>query len=132
MLGGLDEHTDAVMFLGYHARAGAGPAVLAHTMSDAILDVRVGGHSMGEIGLNAAMAGDLGVPVVLLSGDDIACAELSDLVLSAVTVAVKQALGQTAAVALHPEEARERLQQAAADGYQATGAGRSSRPRRTA
>ncbi|MBK3578245.1 M55 family metallopeptidase [Streptomyces sp. MBT65] len=113
MLGGLDEHTDAVMFVGYHARAGAGPAVLAHTMSDAILDVRVGGRSLGEIGLNAAMAGHLGVPVVLLSGDDAACAELGDLVPSAVTVAVKQALGQAAAVALHPAEARERLHQAA-------------------
>jgi D-amino peptidase len=115
MLGGLDEHTDAVMFVGYHARAGRGPAVLAHTMSDAILDVRVAGRSMGEIGLNAAMAGHLGVPVVLLSGDDTACAELGELVPSAVTVAVKQALGQTAAVALHPEESREQLRRAAAE-----------------
>ncbi|WP_329296740.1 M55 family metallopeptidase [Streptomyces pseudovenezuelae] len=115
MLSGLDEHTDAVMLIGYHARAGGGPAVLAHTMSDAILDVRVGGRSLGEIGLNVAMAGHFGTPVVLLSGDDTACAELCDLVPSAVTVAVKQALGQAAAVALHPEEARERLQQAAVE-----------------
>ncbi|MFD5033526.1 M55 family metallopeptidase [Streptomyces sp. NPDC058220] len=115
MLGGLDEHTDAVLLVGYHARAGRGPAVLAHTMSDNVLDVRVAGRSMGEIGLNAAMAGHLGVPVVLLSGDDIACAELGDLVPSAVTVAVKQALGQAAAVVLHPEEARDRLRRAAAE-----------------
>ncbi|MFF3286330.1 M55 family metallopeptidase [Streptomyces sp. NPDC003023] len=115
MLGGLDENTDAVMLIGYHARAGGGPAVLAHTMSGEILDVRVGGRSMGEIGLNAAMAGESGVPVVLLSGDDTACAELSDLVPSAATVAVKQALGQAAAVALHPEVARERLRRAAAE-----------------
>jgi D-amino peptidase len=115
MLTGLDEHTDAVLFVGYHARAGAGPAVLAHTVSDDILDVRVAGQSMGEIGLNAALAGHLGVPVVLLSGDDSACAELGELVPSAVTVAVKQALGQAAAVVLHPQEARERLRQAAAD-----------------
>lgn len=115
MLGGLDEHTDAVMFVGYHARAGGGPAVLAHTMSDAILDVRVAGRPMGEIGLNAAMAGHFGVPVVLLSGDDTACAELRDLVPSAVTVAVKHALGQNAAVVLHPEEAREHLRRAAAE-----------------
>lgn len=114
MLGGLDEHTDAVMFVGYHARAGGGPAVLAHTMSDAVLDVRVGGRSLGEIGLNAAMAGHMGAPVLLLSGDDTACAELAELVPSAVTVAVKQALGQAAAVALHPEEARERLRRGAA------------------
>ncbi|MFC0032362.1 M55 family metallopeptidase [Micromonospora chaiyaphumensis] len=115
MLAGLDEHTDAVMFVGYHARAGAGPAVLAHTMSDAILDVRLAGRSLGEIGLNAAMAGDVGVPVVLLSGDDAACTEFHELVPSAVTVAVKQTLGQAAAVALHPQEARERLRRAAAD-----------------
>ncbi|MBB4702457.1 M55 family metallopeptidase [Sphaerisporangium siamense] len=115
MLGGLDENTDAVLLVGYHARVGGGPAVLAHTMSGDILDVRVAGRSLGEIGLNAAMAGHLGVPVVLLSGDDTACAELADLVPSAVTVAVKQALGQAAAVALHPEEARERLRAAAAD-----------------
>lgn len=115
MLGGLDEQTKAVLLVGYHARAGGGPAVLAHTMNDGILDVRVAGRSMGEIGLNAAMAGHLGVPVVLLSGDDSACAELRDLVPSAVTVAVKQALGQGAAVALHPEEARERLRRAATE-----------------
>jgi len=115
MLAGLDEHTDAVLFIGYHARASAGPAVLAHTMSDAILDVRVAGRSLGEIGLNAAMAGHLDAPVVLLSGDDTACTEFSELVPSAVTVAVKQTLGQAAAVALHPQEVRERLRRAAAD-----------------
>ncbi|MEW1721250.1 M55 family metallopeptidase [Streptomyces sp. NPDC093109] len=115
MLGGLDEHTDAVLFVGYHARAGQGPAVLAHTMSDAILDVRVAGRSLGEIGLNAAMAGHVGVPVVMLSGDDTACAELRELVPDAVTVAVKESLGQAAAVTLHPEEARERLRRAAAE-----------------
>ncbi|MEO3810967.1 M55 family metallopeptidase [Sphaerisporangium sp. B11E5] len=115
MLGGLDEHTDAVLLVGYHARAGGGPAVLAHTMSDSILDVRVAGRSMGEIGLNTAMAGHLGVPVVLLSGDDTACAELRDLVPSATTVEVKQALGQATAVTLHPEEARDRLHQASAE-----------------
>ncbi|MET8140902.1 M55 family metallopeptidase [Sphaerisporangium sp. NPDC005288] len=115
MLGALDDHTDAALFIGYHARAGGGPAVLAHTMSGDILDVRVNGRSMGEIGLNAAMAGHLGVPVVMLSGDDTACAELGELVPSAVTVAVKQALGQAAAIALHPGEARERLRRAAAE-----------------
>lgn len=114
MVGGLDAHTDAVLFVGYHARAGEGPAVLAHTMSGDILDVRVEGRSLGEIGLNAAMAGHFGAPVVLLSGDDVACAELGELVPSAETVAVKEALGQAAARVPHPEENRERLRHAAA------------------
>ncbi|WP_228923458.1 M55 family metallopeptidase [Streptomyces sp. DH7] len=115
MLAGLDEETDAALFVGYHVRAGEGPGVLAHTMNGEILDVRVAGRSLGEIGLNAAMAGHLGVPVVLLSGDDAACAEMNALVPATVTVPVKEALGMAAAVTLHPEEARDRLRRAAAD-----------------
>jgi D-amino peptidase len=114
MLAGLDDDTDAVLFVGYHARSGTGPAVLAHTISDAVLDVRLNRRSMGEIGLNAALAGFHGAPVVLLSGDDAACAELLELVPGAATVAVKQALGQAAAISLHPDEAREQLHRVAA------------------
>jgi D-amino peptidase len=114
MLAGLGDDVDAVLFVGYHARAGTGPAVLAHTMSDAVLGVRLNGREMGEIGLNTALAGQHGVPVVLLSGDDAACAELLDLVPGASTVAVKRALGQAAAEALHPAVARDRLRQEAA------------------
>ncbi|MFH8885616.1 M55 family metallopeptidase [Streptomyces californicus] len=126
MLAGLDGATDAALFVGYHVRAGEGPGVLAHTMNGEILDVRVTarapgddvratGRSLGEIGLNAAMAGHHGVPVVLLSGDDAACAEASGLLPGTVTVPVKEALGMAAAVTLHPEEARDRLRRAAAD-----------------
>jgi D-amino peptidase len=114
MLAGLDDNTDAVLLVGYHARSGSGPAVLAHTINDAVLDVRLDGRSMGEIGLNAALAGFHGAPVVLLSGDAAACAELRELVPGAATVAVKQPLGQAAAIALHPEEAREQLHRVAA------------------
>ena len=114
MLGGLGDDVDAVLFVGYHARAGVGPAVLAHTMSDAVLGVRLNGREVGEIGLNAAVAGHHGAPVVFLSGDDVACAELSDLMPGATTVAVKRALGQAAAEVLHPAVARDRLRQGAA------------------
>ncbi|MFE3599603.1 M55 family metallopeptidase [Streptomyces sp. NPDC059142] len=122
MLGGLEADTDALLLVGYHARAGVGPAVVAHTMNGDILDVRVAGRSLGEIGLNAAMAGALGVPVALLSGDDVACAELRALVPAAVTVPVKQALAGAAAIALHPAEARERLRHAAAEAVTRHGA----------
>jgi D-amino peptidase len=114
MVAGLEAGADVLLFIGYHARAGSGPAVLAHTMSDAVLDVRLNGRPVGEIGLNAAVAGHFGVPVVLLSGDDVACAELRELVPGAVTVEVKRALGQAAADALHPGEAQQRIRQGAA------------------
>ncbi|MEE1777149.1 M55 family metallopeptidase [[Kitasatospora] papulosa] len=115
MVAGLDGDIDAVLLIGYHARAGAGPGVIAHTMSGEVLDVRVDGRSLGEIGLNGALAGHFGVPVVMLSGDDVACAEFDELVPSAVGVAVKEAVAGSAAVTLHPEEARERLRAAAAE-----------------
>jgi D-amino peptidase len=114
MLAGLDTDTAAVLLIGYHARAGAGPAVLAHTVSDYLLDVRIDGRSEGEIGLTTALAGHHGAPVVLLTGDDAACAELRGLVPAAATVAVKQSLGQGAAAALHPDEARDQIHRAAA------------------
>ncbi|WP_320066549.1 M55 family metallopeptidase [Micromonospora sp. RTGN7] len=114
MLAGLGNDVDAVLFVGYHARAGTGPAVLAHTISGDALGVRLNGREVGEIGLNAALAGQHGAPVVLLSGDDAACAELRELVPEASTVAVKRALGQLAAEVTHPAIARDRLHQGAA------------------
>ncbi|MFG3418386.1 M55 family metallopeptidase [Micromonospora sp. NPDC048063] len=114
MLAGIGDGVDAVLFVGYHARAGGGPAVLAHTISDAVLAVRLDGREVGEIGLNAALAGHHGVPVVLLSGDEAACAEVRELVPGTSTVAVKRALGQAAAEVLHPKVARDRLRKGAA------------------
>ncbi|MER5701426.1 M55 family metallopeptidase [Micromonospora sp. NPDC002296] len=114
MLAGLADDVDAVLFVGYHARVGTGPAVLAHTISDAVLGVRLNGREVGEIGLNAALAGQHGAPVVLLSGDDAACAELLELVPEASTVPVKRALGQLTAEVLHPAVARDRLRHGAA------------------
>ncbi|WP_283135708.1 M55 family metallopeptidase [Rhizohabitans arisaemae] len=104
MLAGVRDGCDGVIFVGYHGRAG-GPGVLAHTINDTVLDVRVDGRPFGEIGLNAALAGAYGVPVLMLGGDDVACAEFAELVPEGVAVATKRALGQSAAESLHPDEA---------------------------
>ncbi|MEQ4725021.1 M55 family metallopeptidase [Nonomuraea sp. B19D2] len=113
MLAGLQAGAQAAMFVGYHARAGASGAVLAHTIADAILDVRIAGRSHGEIGINTLLAGSYGVPVVLASGDDAACEEFTALVPDGLTVPVKRGLGQYAADTLHPQEACDRLRQGA-------------------
>ncbi|MFI6457162.1 M55 family metallopeptidase [Streptosporangium amethystogenes] len=113
MLAGLQAGAQVAMFVGYHARAGAGGAVLAHTIADAILDVRINGASHGEIGINTLLAGSYGVPVVLAGGDAAACEEFSALVPRGVTVPVKRGLGQHAADTLHPQEAQDRLRQGA-------------------
>ncbi len=65
-----DSNFDAVLLVGYHAKAGTAEAILAHTWITSFKDVRVNGASVPEPSLNAYLAGAFGVPVVMLSGDD--------------------------------------------------------------
>lgn len=73
--------------------------------------MRCEGRSLGEIGLNAALAAHSGVPVVLVSGDDSVAAEAAAVAPGVHTVVVKRALGFSAAALLHPDEACERIEQ---------------------
>jgi D-amino peptidase len=68
---------------------------------------------VGEIGWNAAVCGHFDLPVVLLSGDQTACAEAAELLGSLETVAVKQARGRMAAECLSPQVAQEQIAEAA-------------------
>ena len=80
MMQGIDESFDAVIFIGYHAGTTNPNGVRAHTMSSAKLaDIRLNGTSMLEAGINAAIAGHFGVPVVVISGDDATIAEARQL-----------------------------------------------------
>lgn len=111
MMAGLATDIDAVLFIGYHGKAGTPRSILAHTISGGVIsDVRCNGRSLGEIGLNAALAAHFGVPTVLVSGDDTVAAEAADVVPGIRTVIVKRALGNHAAALLHPDEACDRLE----------------------
>jgi D-amino peptidase len=115
MVEGLDESCDAVMFVGYHARAGY-PGVLSHTYTGSVLEYRVNGRVFGELGMNSALAGAYAVPVVLVTGDSSAVEEADELLgeLGPVqTVQVKRAVGRYAADNLHPKKARQKIRQAA-------------------
>jgi D-amino peptidase len=81
MMQGIDETFDAAIFIGYHASTVNPEGVRAHTMSSARLaDIRLNGTSVPEAGINAAIAGHFGVPVVMISGDDAAVAEARSIV----------------------------------------------------
>jgi D-amino peptidase len=67
---GFEEGFDAVLLVGFHAKAGNADAILSHTWITSFLDVRVNGQSVPEPSLNTWLAGAFGVPVVMLSGDD--------------------------------------------------------------
>jgi D-amino peptidase len=116
MVQGVDQGVQGVCFIGYHARAGSTHAILDHTWSSTMVaDVRLNGRGVGEIGLNAAVCGHFDVPVLMISGDQTACAEARDL-LGAVDVAVvKRAAGRMSAECLPPDQARQKICEMAAN-----------------
>jgi D-amino peptidase len=115
MVHGLDLGFDAAMFVGYHARAGGADGVLNHTMrGHDLCDVYLNTTPAGEVLLNAAMAGAFGVPVVLVSGDDVVCAEARAVLGDVETIEVKTAIDKYAALSVHPSVARQRIQEGAA------------------
>jgi D-amino peptidase len=110
MLEGLDGTFDFAVCVGYHARAGA-LGVLSHSfMGHEIEDMWLDSYTVGEIGVVHATAAALGVPVVLLTGDDAACAEMTDWDPAVETVAVKRARGRFAAQLVPVEEARHEIE----------------------
>lgn len=111
MMAGLAADVDAVLYVGYHGKAGTARSVLAHTISGALIaDVRCNGSSLGELGLNAALAAHFDVPSALVSGDDTVAAEAAEVAPGMRCVVVKQALGAHAARTLHPDEACRRIE----------------------
>jgi D-amino peptidase len=111
MMAGLAERPDAALFIGYHGKAGTPGSVLAHTINGGVVaDVRCDGRSFGELGLNAALAAQHGVPAVLVAGDDTVAAEAAEVVPGMHAVVVKRALGAQAAALLHPDEVCERIE----------------------
>jgi D-amino peptidase len=106
MVEGADSEIDAAMFVGYHARAGAPNAILSHTWSGRrVARVWLNGGEVGEIGLNAAVCGHFEVPVIMISGDQTACAEAAELLGELETAVVKTAKSRMAAECLSPEVA---------------------------
>lgn len=100
----LDASYNAFVFIGQHAMASAEKGVLTHTESiEGIQNAWVNGRPTGEIGFFVMMAGQLGIPAIMLSGDTAACREFHELVPEAECAEVKTAVSRTAAWMLsHP------------------------------
>ncbi|MDA1028490.1 MAG: M55 family metallopeptidase [Bacteroidetes bacterium] len=78
MMHGIDETFDGVIFVGYHSSTSNSEGVRAHTKSSANLtDLQLNGEHVSEGSWNAAIAGHFNVPVILVTGDDAAVAEVS-------------------------------------------------------
>jgi D-amino peptidase len=98
MVQGVGEGVDAVIFLGYHARAGTQNAMLDHTWSSIrVSNLWINGRLTGEFGLNGAVCGSFGVPVIMVSGDQSVCAEAREWVPGVLTAQVKKSTGRMSA-----------------------------------
>jgi D-amino peptidase len=108
MMEALDSTFGAAVFIGYHASTTSTTGVRAHTMSSANLTrVELNGVPMPEAGVNAAIAGRFGVPVVAISGDDAAVAEAQALLGPIEGAVVKRAISFHAAASMTPEAAQK-------------------------
>ena len=107
MMEGIDSTFSAVIFIGYHAGTTNPAGVRAHTFSSAnYAAVALNGVQVPEAGVNAAVAGYYGVPVVLISGDDVAVDEARRLIGDIEGAVVKRAISFHAASTLTPQAAQ--------------------------
>ena len=104
------ESSEAVILLGYHAKSLTLGGVLAHTYSSArIQRMRLNAREVGEIGVDAVIAGEHGVPVVLVTGDDKVAQEAEEWIPGVLVCVVKTGLTWQSAVCLPLDKAREKI-----------------------
>ena len=108
MMEGIDSTFDAVVFIGYHAKAGTPGAILEHTSTGNVVDFTVNGVSLPEGGYNALMAGLYGVPVVFAAGDRALVEQLRGLLGPIGAVAVKEEIGD-ASLGMSPKRAQDEI-----------------------
>jgi len=106
MMAGIDESFDAAIFIGYHASTTNPMGVRAHTNSSATLTrIALNGVDITEGAWNAAIAGHFNVPVVMVSGDDAAVAEVRKVIGPIEGAEVKTSLGFHSAQTMTPQAA---------------------------
>ncbi len=114
MMQGIDAGVDGVFFVGYHARQGSSPAVLDHTWSSTcVAALWLNDVPAGEYTLNAALAGHYGARVIMASGDQTACAQMTEQLGGIETAVVKRAAGRFAAECLPPQVTAGLIERAA-------------------
>jgi D-amino peptidase len=112
MMAGIDSTFNAAIFIGYHSSTTNPAGVRAHTISSArFTRIAINGTPFTEGAMNAAIAGQFGVPVVMISGDDAAIAEVRSQAGPMEGAEVKRSLGFHSADTLTPEAARELIGQ---------------------
>ena len=110
---GAGSNFDLAMFVGFHAKAGNPDAILSHTWITGFRDVRVNGESMPEPSLNALLAGSMGIPVGMLTGDDHVIREARPVLGDIEYAQVKRSTGFSSGEHLPLDESRHLLRETA-------------------
>ena len=113
MMEGVSYSADAAFLVGYHSKAGTSDGVLHHSLSSYAHNFRINGITVGEGGISAAIAGEFGVPVILVTGDDKVCAEVKELVSKTQTAVVKHGLSRYTALCYPPAKTGAIIENAA-------------------
>jgi D-amino peptidase len=114
MMQGLDDTVDAIFFVGYHGSISGVPSAMSHTYNpDVFSGVRVNGQWVGESGLNALVSAHYGVPIALVTGDQVTQAETEPVAPDAEYVVTKQSITRFSALNLHPDDSCDRIRAAA-------------------
>lgn len=108
------EGIDGLCLLGLHTMQHVPGALLAHSYLREYDAIYLNGIKVGEIGFEAALAGEQGVPLVFVTGDDMGCAEAEALIPGITTCAVKKSLGDSEALCYPPSITGQLLREAAA------------------
>ncbi len=111
----LEEGADACLLVGMHARNNTADGVMCHTISTVKWhNLWFNDDLVGEVGVNAALCGHYGCPVLLVTGDEAVCRESTALLGEGLTtVAVKKGLSRYSARQIPPVRAREMIEDGA-------------------
>jgi len=109
----IDESVTAAVLLGFHAMARARNGFLTHTVTPSIVGMKINGKPVGETALAALKFAEHGIPVIMVTGDQVLVKEASELLPGIETVQVKTSLNIRRTKCVPPREARRLIEKAA-------------------
>ncbi|MFZ7088936.1 M55 family metallopeptidase [Curtobacterium sp. RRHDQ10] len=114
MMQGLDESVDGAFLIGYHGSISGAPSTMSHTYNPQVFSgARVNGTWVGESGINALVTSHFGVPIALVTGDEVTWDETEPFAPDAEHVLTKTSITRASADNLHPTESCRRIRSAA-------------------
>ena len=106
---GVGDEIDGLFLVGLHTMQNVKGACLAHSYLREYDAIYINDTLVGEIGVEAALAGERDIPLLFVSGDDLGCLEAENLIEGVVSCAVKKSLTENSALCLPPSVTKEMI-----------------------